>query len=366
MKPIKSNFKHLDEVGNILTSEASASSILTNLKKNKRSFYQTKSTNFSIEHNKNQSIHSKSPNKKTYQKLNLDTPLKKNESSKKGLKKPIISISTPGKLENKKKEHPIKIKINTLMPTNINMFRHLISGNDYGISENLNWALGLRNHKNELSKEKVSVTQSSNEPNFYAEDLEKYKKKLKKGPEPKIEKLNPNYDKIKHLVLGNKTGNINFSQFSFSTCLRDYNKSESKNNIEKEKKWTMTPLPQIKSDNYVVKYLSPVTTSGIQNVRKLENIMPKNYEIKHEEVIVGNDKIKKKILVNNRSYTVSGYGDYLGDKKYDNKFGDNNMFANKKILRIETNPLSKFELGMRIYGSKKNYYSKINKRQNSK
>ena len=96
--------------------------------------------------------------------------------------------------------------------------------------------------------------------------------------------------------------------------------------------------------------------------------MPKNYEINHGEAIVGNDRIKTKILVNNRSYTVCGYGECLGDPKYDNKFGDNNMFANKDILKTETNPSSKFELGLRIYGSYKNisHFNKINNRKKSK
>ena len=77
--------------------------------------------------------------------------------------------------------------------------------------------------------------------------------------------------------------------------------------------------------------------------------MPKSYDYKIKEVFVGNDKIKKKIIYTKNNYTLSGIGETLGDEKYNNHFGDNNMFANKRILTIETNPQCKFELGLRHY-----------------
>ena len=353
MKSIKTNFKHINEIDNNI----------------KKTFYQTNTTNFTSAPKSKKN----SPNKNSPKKLLDLIQLKKNDNKKISLKKPLISISTPekekpiGNYDSNKKEKP---RINCLMPTNINMFQHLITGSDFGIFENLNWALGLRNagrinrRNNELSKKKISVTSTFNEPSFYNEDLEKYKKSKKISYDTKIVKLNPNYDKIKHLLLGKKTGNINYSQFNFSTCLRDYNNIKNKDdkekdkeikiNSEREKNWKYLPLPKIKGDNYIVKCPCPVTEGGIQNVKKLEKIMPKNYEIKHGEAVVGNDKIKTKILVNNKNYTVCGFGEYLGDPKYDNKFGDNNMFANKGILREASNNLSKFELGLRLYGSHKN------------
>ena len=367
MKPINTNFKHLNEIENNLGTQATSSSNYSNLKKNKKSFYQTNSTNYSIEQNKNQLNNQK----RKYQKKKEPISLRKNESTKICLKNPLTNVTTPNKRDIKIKESPIKI--HSLVPTNINAFQHLITGNDFGIFENLNWTLGLRNpnikymKNNKSYKGKINITQNFNEPSFYVEDLEKYKKKQIKNSEQKIMEYNPNYNKIKHLVLGKNNGNINFSQFKFSTCLRYYKTDDNKNNKEKEKKWKITPLPKIKSDNNIVKCLSPITHNGIQNVKKLEKIMPKNYEINHGEAIVGNDKIKTKILGINRSYTVSGLGECLGDPKYDNKFSDNNIFANKLILSTETNPFSKFELGLRVYGSYKNinHFNRNNNRKKS-
>lgn len=361
MKRINSKFKHLEEINNIGIHSSSRSNF-TNLKRNQKSFYQSKtnSTNFSLEQSKIKN--SNTPERKIQKKTELMS-LRKNESTKIGLKKPIISISISDKGAIKKKENPIQLK--PLLPTNVNPLQHLIRANTYGVFENLNWVLRLRDTD---SKGKINLTNNFHEPSFYVEDLEKYKKKQKKNSEQKIIKLNPNYNKIKHLVLGNNTGNTNYSQFNFSTCLREYNNNDiNKNNIEKENKWKITPLPKLKCDNYTAKFLAPITPNGIQNVKKLEKFMPKNYEINHGEAIVGNDTIKKKILVSNRSYTVSGYGDCLGVPKYDNKFRDNNMFPNKIILKTETNPFSKFELGLRNYGTHQNlnHFNKNNIRKNS-
>ena len=208
-KPSVPKFKNLKEIENDIITQPTSSSGINSVKKDKRSFYQTRSTNFSIEQMKK--INYKTPTNRSPNKIQL----KKNSSTKNGIIKPIISISTP-----KKEDENIKLNTNFseakfLLPTNINSFLHLMNGKDFGIYENLNWALGLRDYKDK----KIKISDITTEPAFYAEDLEKYKKKQKRKFEPLIEQLNPNYNKIKHLIL--KKGlndNVNFSQFKFSTC----------------------------------------------------------------------------------------------------------------------------------------------------
>lgn len=363
-----SKFKRLDEIENNIATQGSSSSMMSNLRKNKKSFHQTRSTNFSVEHSaKNQMKGSK-----TYKNIvkNNQTPpskslrrleLKKDASNKNS----AINITiNPDNEKGKEKDKKSPRRLNSLYPTNINSFLHLVSGNDFGIFENLNWALGLRDYKNK----KLKITGNSNEPSFYREDLEKFKNKQKRKFEPLITELNPNYNKIKHLTYGNKchNGDIDLSQFKFSTCLRNYKKEDNKAYKEREKSWKYLPLPAINSNKYEVKFMSPITNQGKENLKHLEKIIPKNYEVTYGEAIVGNDKIRTKILVNNRNYSVSGIGEYLGDKKYDNIFGDNNMFANKNILSTATNPQCKFELGLRSYGNKNGKkQNKIKLRKNS-
>jgi hypothetical protein len=238
MKKQITKFKRLDEIENNIATQASSSSMMSNLKKNKKSFHQTRSTNFSVEQlTKNQT---KTSN--TYKKLikNNQTPPNKslrrlqlkNDASNKSSVINITINQDNDKGKDKDKESPKQL--NSLYPTNINSFLHLVTGNDFGIYENLNWALGLRDYKDK----KIRIPDSLSEPSFYREDLEKFKNKQKKKFEPLISELNPNYNKIRHLIVGNKchNGGIDFSQFKFSTCLRNYKKEDNKAYKEKEKR----------------------------------------------------------------------------------------------------------------------------------
>ena len=79
--------------------------------------------------------------------------------------------------------------------------------------------------------------------------------------------------------------------------------------------------------------------------------MVKNHEYKFDYALVNGEKIKKRIFTENNKYTISGIGETLGDIKYDNYFRNKNMFANKKIIETEANPMCKFEIGLRFYGN---------------
>ena len=97
----------------------------------------------------------------------------------------------------------------------------------------------------------------------------------------------------------------------------------------------------VKTNKKIIKFLSPVTEKGKLNLKNIEKY-------------------------NNKNYTISGMGETLGDEKYDNIFGDNNMFANKRILSTHTNQQCKFELGLRLYGKDKKYSTQTNFRKPKK
>ena len=261
--------------------------------------------------------------------------------------KPLINKQNPTNENKKLKNKRSDLDFNkSNLPTNVNAFYYLIYDNLFGSCESLNWALGLR-----LADKKATNVKSINninEPTFYLADEKKYvNKKIKEG-KYLLNELNPDFGKIKHLIYGRTKGNINYSQFTFSSCLRNYwNKNEAFK--EKEKKFKITPLPDVKGYKYKAKNLSPITTAGIDNLNKIEKYIPKNYQITYENTKVGNDNIKKKVLSINRSYTLCGFGDCLNEQKYNNKFREVNIFANKDILNTTTNPISKFELGLRNY-----------------
>ena len=300
---------------------------------NKKSLNQTNTTDYSL----SQEISQNDSNKK-------NTKEKKTKKSK-----PLISITTPEegiKQLNEKRSEPNLNANKSHLPTNINAFYHLIYDNLFGSYESLNWALGLRlNKKNKNFNFKKNIS----EPTFYLEDSKKYMEKNLKENKPLLNELNPDFGKIQHLIHGRTKGNINYSQFNFSSCLRYDKNKKNEINKQKEKHFKLTPLPNIKGFKYKAKTLSPITTQGINNLNKIENYIPKNYEINYENTKVGNDTIKRKILSINRNYTLCGFGDCLSVQKYNNKFRENNIFANKELLSSASNPMSKFELGLRNY-----------------
>ena len=278
--------------------------------------------------------------------------------------KPLINIQTQNYEEKKftkQKSEPNLHNIKNIIPTNVNAFYHLIYDNLFGTYESLNWAVGLRlankKRKNLNSQKNIS------EPSFYLEDEKKFSEKNSKEIKPLLNELNPNFNKIRHLIYGRTKGNINYSQFNFSSCLRDIKNKNKNKKIEfkeKEKKFKLTPLPNIKGLKYKVKNLAPITTSGINNLNKIEKYIPKDYKITYEDTKVGNDKIRKKILEINRSVTLCGFGDNLGEEKYSNKFREANIFANRELLSTTSNPFSKFELGLKNY----KYNNKISEKKN--
>ena len=301
---------------------------------NKKSLNQTRTTDYSISPNISlndikQKINKKEINKKS--KPLINNPNKKEEEKK----------------LNKKNSQPSLNITTTNLPTNVNDFYHLIYDNLFGSCESLNWVLGLRLGAN---KNKKINYKNISEPSFYLADKNKFTEKISKENKPLLNEFNPDYSKIQHLTNGRNKGNINYSQFSFSSCLR--NMRNKKNEIkEKERKFHLTPLPRIKGFEFKVKNLSPITTDGINNLSKVEKYIPKYYKINYENTKVGNDTIKKKILSINRSYTLCGFGDNLDEPKYNNKFREVNIFANRGLLSTTSNPTSKFELSLRNYSS---------------
>ena len=346
-------------------------------KANKALFLKTISSNFSNQSNLKKA---KPPNRNNLnKKTKFFSPLKKVENTHNipdtttKRKYSIVSLGEKNTNSNSKKsEKIIKSHLiqNMLLPRNINSYTHLIRGKGVGIYAEIDWALRLRDfsHKNydtkvldykdyyyrknqkteEIKQEshKITLTENFIPPSFYEDDLKKYKKKIKSFDKSSlIIKLNPNFHKIKHLLYRNKGDHSDFSQFNFATTLRNGNiKTLNKEN----KKFEV--LPVVNKDNPVINtFLKPYTKSGVQNLKKIEKYISKKYEYKYGTSYVGGDKIMKKKIVEDRLHTISGIGETLGDMKYNNYFAQKNIFYNKKILELETNPMCKFELGLRNY-----------------
>jgi len=380
-------------------------------KANKVKFLQTFSSNFSHQSDQNNNnIKSKKFPRNNNNPLNQEKKTKKIFSPFKTIenihkhskttRKSIASI-TPLTIENNNKNinknHKSHLIQNLLLPRNINSYTHLIRGKGVGIYAEIDWALRLRDYtrgnnetkildykdyyyrkqqnperieqENEQKEEKIKLTENFSPPNFYEEDLKKYKNKIKNAEKSQIIKLNPNFTKIRHLLYRNKGDHSNESQFHFATTLRNIKPLKENNN--KNKKFEILPFVE-KNNNinkyFITKFLAPCTKYGIQNLKKIEKYLSKKYECKYEQGWVGEQKIFKKIFSEDNKYTLSGIGETLGDIKYDNNFRDNNIFSHRQILKTEINPFCKFELSLRAYGNedRKNMTQRIFKPKKKK
>lgn len=383
----QSNSKKAIPLEEIAITQGTTSTNFT--KQNNVKFLQTISSNFSHQCNPNNKNKILSNNKKPLIKRNnfnkIFSPLKtisdirtysKTQKKSRGS---IVPVNTETNFRKNNKYNKSSLVQNLLLPRNINSYTHLIRGKGVGIYAEIDWALRLRDytHKNietkvldykdyyyrknqkpeeiklEKENDKIKLTENISPPDFYEDDLKKYKLKKKKFEKSLISQLNPNFNKIRHLLFRNTGEHSNKSQFHFATTLRNIH-TIKENNKNNDKKFQV--LPFVDEDNkynkYLIsKFLAPSTKHGIQNLKKIEKFLRKKYEYKYKQEWVEGDKIFKKILSEDNKYTLSGIGEALGEIKYDNYFRDKNMSNNKKILETEANPMCKFELSLRTYGN---------------
>ena len=360
-------------------------------KANKAKFLQTISSNFSHQSNHNQkNIKSKilsrnnnllnqesKTNDKIFSPFKTVESFHRHSKTTKKTRGSIVPLLAEKSSKNINKNLKSTLVQNLLLPRNINSYTHLIRGKGVGIYAEIDWALRLRDYSNnetkvldykdyyyrknnnekieEIKQEKekeengIKLTDNFAPPYFYEDDLKKYKNKIKNSEKSLVLKLNPNFYKIRHLIFRNKGDHSNESQFNFATTLRNI-KTLKENN----KKFEVLPVVE-KNNNinkyFISKFLAPCTKYGIQNLKKIDKFITKKFEFKYKQDWVGGEKIFKKILSEDNKYTLSGIGETLGDVKYDNFFGDNNMFSNREIIKTESNPFCKFELNLRNYGN---------------
>ena len=283
------------------------------------------------------------------------------------------------KFLNKKQEKEIKIKSKNQKFKSQNISSYTRNMNDYiqFLTEyantpngNLSWASKLRestnisnnkspkkeifrkinnnNTANEKTKEKkkgIYLTENFKEPKFYADDLEKYKLKIKKQKRPLSSILNPNFNSIRHLFIKKNAGRSR----EFSACLRNYNSSPNKTGKEKIK-WNSF-FNDNKENKNLSKFLLPRTREGKENLKKLDKRMYRPYTILYKKIILGNDEIKQKYMTKKKDYTYSGIGEYLNMINYHSHYRVINSSLAENILKKETNSVSLFELGLRNYKS---------------
>ena len=262
-------------------------------------------------------------------------------------------------------KHPQKISLSR----NYNDYHQILTELTDINKSKINWAIKLRQPSTPLPRHNFSKIKNNSsiqnknriissakptpkglvltanfiEPKFYMEDLDKYKKKNKNKKRPLSSILNPNFNNIKHLYY-NKIG---LQSKEFASSLRNYN---MKNKNEKIKWNNFFNKDNNKEDKIFSKFLTPRTEEGKKLFKKIEKKICSPYSVNYKEVMVGNDTIKQKIMVQKNDYCYSGIGSYLDFGKYRTNYGVKNAVGlNSNILKTNSNSQCLFELGLRNY-----------------
>lgn len=225
-------------------------------------------------------------------------------------------------------------------PKNINEFIHLTVGGllTHG---NLKWTLNLRAYKGDDKTKKKKPTKNLiiHPPTFYDEDLSKYTKRKKGGTRP--QSSNPNFKNVEHLTLGKDKGNVNNSQFTFATNLRNF-KPMPDTFINKDL-WTYTPA---KTDTFS-KFPALSLESEKSNLNKIEKFIVRPLSAKYDSITIGNNTIKRRKMIKDINVMTGLPGEHLSRPLYSSNYQDANTFANNELLRKCTNSQCLFSLNLR-------------------
>ena len=276
--------------------------------------------------------------------------------------------------QTKEKKDMPKIQYNLFYNRNINDYQMFITEYTNIHKGNLSWAIKLRANQNKniltepsskksssknkkatktkssKSNEKtiekpkgITLTESFNEPKFYNEDLEKYKLRIKKDKRPLSSMLNPNFNIIRHLYIDKN----NFRSKEFGASLRNY--SPLKKGKDKIKiKWDNYLSPN-RDDKHLTKFLLPRTNDGREAMKRLEKRMYRPYKVLFKDVILGDDKIKQKVMTPVKDFTYDGIGEHLNMINYHSHYRVKNTSQAENIFKKGTNSQCLYELGLRNY-----------------
>ena len=267
----------------------------------------------------------------------LEKP-KKSEEKKIETKKDIILKNSINL--NTKPQDPNKF------PKNVNEFRHIMDDVNC-CRDDIEFMLELRRPIKFRSKEKNT---SVAEPQFYQEDLEKYKNKIiKKSEEKKL--LKTNIGIFRQIFSNRAKYAINNSVYRYEVSLRtepnQISKSPSNKNEENKKvsirskaPWNSTTIPREKT--LLDTLLPPVLQPSKEVFSKIENRVGRPViQIKKEGIIDGK-KIYGRIFDYNRTLAKRFPSEHFPSSKYSNDYGIANIGTIKHLLDDDNRTMTSY------------------------
>ena len=240
---------------------------------------------------------------------------------------------------NTKPQNPNKF------PKNVNEFRHIMDDVNCCRAD-IEFMLELRRPKKFLSVDKSSTL---GEPQFYQDDLNKYKNKItKKWDEKKL--LQTNIGTFRQIFSNRANYAINNSTYRYEVGLRTEPNRISKTVGKKEgedKKiasrtipWNSTTIPR--EATLLDKLLPPVLNPSKEVFSKFENKVGRPViKIKKDGYINGN-KVYSRIFDYNKSLVNRFPSDHFPSSKYNNDYGTQNIEAIRHLLDNDNRTMTSY------------------------
>ena len=226
------------------------------------------------------------------------------------------------------------------VPKNVNQYRHIIECY-YSRESDLEWMLKLRRHKKIKNIQKEPTT---NPPNFYNEDYEKYRTKTESDNNGRKKFLKTNIGTFNHVV---KRPFLNGSIFSFETTLREEQKNKKVNIVP----WRS--LNYSSKRNLFDTYLPPVLTQSKDNLNKMKDLVSRPLIQVNSKTSVNGVDIRQRKFELSPDRTSRSPFEHVISNKYNDKYAIKNIGAIKHIMNFDNSNINTlWETKLREYDKK--------------
>ena len=216
-------------------------------------------------------------------------------------------------------------------PKNVNDYAHIIKKNDCHPSD-VEFLLLLRTF-NKPKKTSENLTA----PNYYEEDLEKYRKRHKKTELDKTY-MRTNYSTYSQLFHDRSKLAINDSQYKYEVSLRipsNFNRKKASNSTGSKKedkkdvsfphKSPWNPTQFYRGKNLFGSLLPPVLQMSKNNLSKIQNYLPHPVKQINRSSTLNNDSIHQRIFEYNNDIILRYPSEINITPKYTNLYGVKNF-----------------------------------------
>ena len=241
---------------------------------------------------------------------------------------------------NTKPQNPDKF------PKNVNEFRHIMDDVNCCRAD-IEFMLELRRPNKFLSRDKNATL---GEPQFYQDDLTKYKNKTMRKLEERM-LLQTNIGTFRQILSNRARYAINNSVYRYEVGLRTEpnriiskslgkKENEDKKNTMKTIPWNSTTIPKERS--LLDKLLPPVLQPSKEIFSKFENKIGRPViKIKKDGYINGN-KIYSRIFDYNKTLAYRYPSDHFPSSKYINDYGTQNIEAIRHLLDSDNRTMTSY------------------------